>query len=275
MKRFLLSALALAAALGLTSCFQSETVVHLKKDGSGTVVEETFIGEQMKAMMAQMSALGGEGEDAKKDPLADMFNEEKAKAKIASMGEGVTFDKVEKVKVGGKDGYRVTYKFADINKLKLNPGDAAETMKPEGADAEEDEKAKKADPITFAYAGGKLAIKMPKPEAKPKAEGEKAEGEEAAGDPQQEAMMKQMFSDMKVSVKLVADDGIAETNASHSKDNAITLMEMDFGKLIQNPEAFKKLQKENPETPEEFEKLFKGVEGIKYETKPEVNVTLK
>ncbi|BCU76358.1 hypothetical protein [Luteolibacter sp. LG18] len=274
MKKLILPLLALATALGLTSCFQSETVIHLKKDGSGTIVEETFLGEQMKAMMAQMSAIGGGEGDAKaKDPLADSFSEEKAKAKAASLGEGVSLDKVEKVNANGKDGYRVTYKFTDINKVKFDPGDATDSMKPPGAD--EGEK-KKSDPITFAYAGGKLTIKMPKPEGKKdKPEAKEGEGEDDAQDAQQEAMMKQMFADMKITVKLTADGGIEKTDATHASGDSITLMEMDFGKLMKDPTAFKKLQKANPETPEEIEQTLKGVDGIKMESKPEVTATLK
>jgi len=276
MKKQILPLLATAGALALTSCFQSETVIHLKKDGSGTIVEETSFGEQMKAMMAQMSALGGEGADKAKDPMADMFSEEKAKKKASSLGEGVTFDKVEKVKLGDRDGYRVTYKFADINKVKFDPGDATESMKPPGADGGEDEKAKKSDPITFTYAGGNLAIHMPKPDPKAKKdEGDSKEEEEDPQAAQQEAMMKQMFADMKISVRLTADDGIAKTDASYNSGGTITLMEMDFGKLMKDPAAFKKLQKANPQTPEEIEATLKGVEGIKMESKQEVSATLK
>ncbi|MFD0893164.1 hypothetical protein KBB96_17225 [Luteolibacter ambystomatis] len=277
MKKQILPLLATVGALTLTSCFQSETVIHLKKDGSGTIVEETSFGEQMKTMMAQMSALGGEGADKGKDPMAEMFSEEKGKKKAAALGEGVTFDKVEKVKLGDRDGYRVTYKFADINKVKFDPGDATESMKPPGADGEEEEdKAKKSDPITFTYASGNLTIHMPKPDPKAKKEGDDSKEEEE--DPQaaqQEAMMKQMFADMKISVRLTADDGIAKTDATYNSGGTITLMEMDFGKLMKDPTAFKKLQKANPQTPEEIEATLKGVEGIKMESKPEVTATLK
>ena len=52
-------------------------------------------------------------------------------------------------------------------------------------------------------------------------------------------MMKQMFTDMKVSIKLVAESGIAETNATHNDGDTITLMEMDMGKLMENPRTSK------------------------------------
>lgn len=269
MRKLLLPLLAVATAFGLASCFQSETVIHLNKDGSGTIVEETTLGAQAIAMMGQMSAMGGEG-TAQKDPLADMFSEDKAKTKATSLGEGVIFEKSEKIDAGGKKGARVTYKFADINKLKFKPGDAVSDMKPAGVE-EANPSEKKEEPVTFTYSGGKLVIHLPQPKAGDKPKVEQPEEVNA----QQEAMMKQMFADMKVSVKLMADGGIASTDATHTTGNTITLMEMDFGKVVQTPGALKKLQAAQPETAEDFEKALKGIDGIKVETKPEVTVTLK
>lgn len=275
MKRLLLPALAAMAALSLSSCFQSETVIHLNKDGSGTLVEQTTLGAQMTAMMAQMAGLGGEGADAK-DPLAEMFSEEKAKEKVASMGEGVTLEKVEKIDADGKKGSRATYKFKDINKLKVNADAGASDMKDMGPGGEEVEKAaKKAEPVTFAYADGKLVINLPQPEPKKDGAEEAPKPEEGEQDAQQMEMMKSMLGDMHMTVKVVAEGGISETNASFSEGNTITLIDMDFGKIVKNDAAFKKLQTLDQNDPEAFKTAFKDVEGLKVEMKKEVTATLK
>lgn len=275
MKRPLLPALAAAAALSLSSCFQSETVIHLNKDGSGTIVETNTVGAQMVAMMAQMGGLGGEGEK-EKDPLAEMFSEEEAKKKVGNYGEGVTFVKVEKVDAGGKKGGRATYKFADINKLKINPDAGTSGLKDTMPAPEELKEAeKKAQPVTFAYAGGKLKINLPQPDAKKAEGGEAPKAEAGEQDPQQMEMMKNMMGDMRFSVKLVADGGISETNATYSEGGTITLMDMDFGKIVKNEAAFKKLQTLDQNDPEAFKTAFKDVEGLKFETKKEVTATLK
>jgi hypothetical protein len=227
-------------------------------------------------MMSQMSAMGGEEGADKKDPLDGMFSEEKSKAKATSLGEGVTFEKAEKIDAGGKKGMRTTYKFADINKLKFKPGDAMSDMKPQGAEMGEDPDKKKEEPVTFTYAAGKLVIHMPQPKAGDKPKVEKPEAaEDPAQDAQKEAMMKQMFADMKVSVKIKATGGIASSDATHTDGDTVTLMEMDFGKVINTPGAFKKLEAAQPETPEDFEKALKGIDGIKMETKREVTISLK
>jgi hypothetical protein len=268
MKKIFLSLCSLAVALVLPSCLQNETTIHLNKDGSGTIVEQTTLGGQMMAMIEQMGALGGE--DAKgKDPIAEMFSEDKAKARAAKMGEGVTFVKSEPVTVGANKGARVTYKFADINKVTVSPGDGMKDMSPGGdeAPAGDDEK-----PIVFNYADGVLTINMPEPK-KPAAD--KKEAPEEEENPQMEAMMKQMLGDMKMSFKIVADSGISETDATNHEGNTITLMEMEMGRLLDKPDVMKKLKAMNDEGPEAAMELLKGVEGVKMETKQKVTVKLK
>ena len=65
---------------------------------------------------------------------------------------------------------------------------------------------------------------------------------------------------------------ITETNAAYSDGKRVTLMEMDFNKLLANPEKMKALTKANPKTIEEMKALVKGVDGVKVETAPAVKI---
>lgn len=269
MKKTLLAAISALASLALTGCFQSETTIHLNKDGSGKIIEETILGTQMLAMMDQMAALGGE-EAAAKDPIKEMFSKEKATKRAAELGKGVTFDKLELIDADGKKGARVTYLFKDINQVSISSGDSMKNMSPEGAPPEAGEK--KADPITFKYADGELVIKFPEFDKEPAEAPPAAEPEENA---QMEAAMKEMMAEMKIGIKLVAVSGISKTNATHHKGNTITLMEMDMGKLVKNEAAFKKLSTMGKKDPAEAIEAFKDIDGVKFEAQPEVRVSLK
>lgn len=272
MKRFFLSLASVVTACFTTSCFQSETTVHLNKDGSGTVVEETRLGGQALEMLAQLSQLGGAAPGAEqKDPLDDMFSEEKAKARAAKLGEGVTFEKSEKTEKAGFKGGKTTYKFADINKLTLNTSDSMSDSMPEIPGQPKPE-AKKTEPIRFKYEGGKLTVLNPQPEKKEAPAGEAAP---PAADPAQMEMAKQMFAGAKVSINLVIEPGIAETNATHVDGNKVTLLEMDLGKLMQNQEAFNKLSAAGNEDPAAAMEALKGVDGVKVEIAKEVTVSVK
>jgi hypothetical protein len=265
MKRILLLLTSALSAALLPGCLQNETTIHLNKDGSGTVVEQTTLGARMLAMMEQFA---GAGADAK-DPLAEMFSPEKAKAKAATMGEGVTFETSEPLTAAANKGARTTYRFTDINKLKISPGDGMKDMSPMGAQAAE---ASKQKPIAFTYAGGNLTITMPEPE-KPAAGAPAGEASpDLAGNPEMEGMMKEMLADMKMSFKVVVEPGIAETDASHRDGNTITLMEMEMGKLLEKPETFKKLTAAGNNDPAAAMEALKGIEGVKMESKPKVTV---
>jgi hypothetical protein len=276
MKKILLAMASALISLVLPGCFQNETTIHLNKDGSGTLVEETKLGAQMLAMMEQMAAGFGGGGAAKEDPMKQMFSEEKAKKRAAELGEGVTFDKTETVEANGAKGARVSYKFKDINKIKVSTSDGVKNAAPMG-DLPGAQAAKTGEPISFAYADGKLTIKMPEPQ-KPAAADSPAAEEAAAPDlnsPEAEAMMKQMFADMKMGIKLVIAPGIAETTATHKEGDTITLMEMDFGKLIEKPENLKKMAAMDQQDPTAAMEALKGIDGVKFEAKPEITVTLK
>lgn len=271
MKQILLATASLLVAFVLPGCLQSETTIHLNKDGSGTLVEQTTLGAKILEMMEQMAGLGG-GDGNAKDPVAEMLSPEKAKARAATLGEGVTYEKSEPIAVGGTKGARTTFKFTDINKLKIAPGDGMKNTSPMGAQAPT---TAKSEPIAFKYADGTLTIGMPEAE-KPEADKESKPGQiDAAGNPEMEAMMKEMLADMKVSFRIVIEPGIAETDATNRNGNTITLMEMEMGKLLEKPETLKKLSAADQSNPQAAMEIMKGLDGVKMETKKQVTVKLK
>lgn len=258
----------LLAVFGMNACLQNESVMTLRKDGSGTLVEETMMGAQMVAMMEQMAAMGGaEAQAGAQDPLKEMYDEAKYKAAAAGYGEGVEFVGLEKVARDGGKGVKVTYKFADINKLKFTPGGSLKEMGGEGAEAAAAEE----EPVTFAYKDGKLAIKFAdpkKPEGAPEAE------MPDENDPQA-AMATAMLKDMRISARLVVEPGIAKTDATYAKDNTITLMDVRFGELLANPGGMKAMKKLETNDRAALAETVKSLKGIELETKKEVSVELK
>ena len=281
MKRILMPIAAALAAFVLPGCLQQHSTITVNKDGSGTIVEETTFGAQMAAMMGALGGLGGEeGGAAQPDPLKDLADEGKAKERAASIGEGVTLDKIEPIDVEGRKGVRVTYKFTDINKVKYTSamedmgGEMAENVPlPDGTEKPV------AKPMSFKYADGTLTITNPD-NPQPAGDDKAADGEAAdSGEPdaeaiQAEAMAKAMLSDMKVSMKIVVPDGIAETNATHVDGGTITLMDIDFGKVLGTPGLFTKMQ-QGDKNPAAVAQALKEVKGIKVEEKKEITVKVK
>lgn len=261
-----------AFALLATSCMEHHVTISLNKDGSGTITEETLLGAQMLAMIQQMAALGGEGAEAP-DPMADMVDKEKAEATAKNMGEGVTVLKVEKIDEGGSMGARTVYAFKDINAVKYGFGDGLDAMGDDMGPGGEEEAEEVKEPMEFVYKDGVLTLKNKGMDPENAEDGEGEEPEEV--DPAELAQAKQMLGGMKMSIRLEFPGGIEETNATHREENTVTMMEMDMGALLEDPEAFGRLQKAEPESPADMAEVLKGVKGMKVETNEELKVKLK
>jgi hypothetical protein len=268
---------AAAITLSLTSCLEVAETITLKKDGSGTIVEETILGAQMSAMMTQLAALGG-GAEGKNE----MFSEEAAKKRAAAIGTGVTVEKVEKIDKDGRTGGRTTFHFNDINTIALSLSDGANALTDSIPQAGEAEKAaEKVEPIKFAFKDNVLTITSPqakKPEGAAKEESPAAEVPAMPGDAdgaQAQAMAMTMMKDMKMSMKVVIEPGIAESDASYVEGNTVTLSDMDFAKLLADPEMAKKLATLDPIDAAGMEEKLKGVKGIKAETKEKITIKVK
>lgn len=255
---------------GLTSCFQVESNITVKKDGSGTITEEMILGEQMKMMLEMAAAQGGQ--PGAENPMAKMLDKAKAEARAKKMGEGVELVSVEKIDANGKLGVKTTFKFADINKLKYSANDAIDMGDVPGA-AKQVEEAGEAG-VKFEFADGTLTIiqKAPKVDKGGEAPegGEKPEAPEM--DPQAMAMMQGMMKDMRVTTKVTIEPGIAKTDASHVEGNVITLSDIQMGKIMADPEKLKALQSGDFDKAKE---AMKGVDGIKFEDKEKVTVEMK
>ena len=270
---------AAAITLTLTSCLEVAETITLKKDGSGTIVEETILGAQMSAMMTQLSALGGGAEGAN-----DMFSEASAKKRAAAIGTGVTVEKVEKIDKDGRTGGRTTYHFNDINTIALSLSDGASALTDSIPQAGEAGKAaEKVEPIKFAFKDNVLTITTPQPK-KPEGAAPAKEDSPAAETPalpegadaaQAQAMAMTMMKDMKMSMKVVIEPGIAESDASFVEGNTVTLSDMDFAKLMADPEMAKKLATLDPKDAAGMEEKLKGIKGIKAETKEKITIKVK
>lgn len=247
----------------LPSCFQNETTLHLKKDGSGTIVEKMTFSAEMIEMMAQFTQPGGP------DPIAELLSQEKAIEKAASFGDGVTFEKMVMLKEEGREGAQAFYTFTDINTLTLSPGEAVSDMNQAAPNAPKAPR-EPSDTVRFTYDDGELTIKTPQTEYK----GLDMVGE-SAQDPQLQGPMKEMLDDMRVTFNLVIEPGISKTNASHVEENIITLFDVQIGKMIAQTELLEEISEIAKTDEVAATQKFSKVDGVKIETQDQVSVTLK
>lgn len=266
MKRFIAYIGAVAASLLLSACFEMSSVVTVNKDGSGIIEESVLLGAQLKAMMGAGGAEGGEGGPNLKDLVPDKA---KAEERAKKLGEGVTVKSHEAIKMpDGREGVKVTYAVADLSKLKYQPLN-------EGKDGGSSEDKK---PITFSVSGGTVTVNLPADKPKENTDGAEKPKVPAEQMQAQMAMMKPMFAGMRMAVKIKAASGIASSDATNVSGDTVTIMDIQFDKLMEKPEAFAKFAEtmdDKSMTPAQAAEKFKGVDGIKIEGKEKITITLK
>jgi len=262
----------ISALLTMGSCIESTTLVRVQKDGSGEV-EDTLLmrTEVIQMLMSVGQEMGEESGDF------ELVSREELEQRAREMGAGVTLSSVENIVTETHTGYRALYTFQDINTLQVNEN-PDENVPDSGSPGEE---APNREIITFQFdkAKGKdpasLVINLPQEETK--TESEEAHPEELPEEQSEDMlnMFREIFKDMKIDVALEVDGKITETNAEHQDGSRIVLMELDFGKIIQNEEAFRELALSNTNSLEETKELIKDVPGIRVEMQDRIEVQFK
>jgi hypothetical protein len=227
--------LVIIIAAASTGCLRSTTTIDLKADGSGTIVQETAVSTQALGMLQGMA--GANAQSGDKPP--QLFGEEQARKAATTMG--VTFVSGEPIKTGELDGYRARYSFADISKVSVKMDQGADSLTA-GGDTRK-------PPFAFGFnrapATSTLTIQMPE-QAPGSAGGMPLPGAatsdaEKAQAAQALAMMKMMMRGLYVDVALNVDGRVIKTNAPYVEGSRVTLMQIDFDKLISDDAAMQKL----------------------------------
>jgi hypothetical protein len=283
--------------LSFLGCIQVDTLIKVKSDGSGTIEETVMMSKEMvqmmEGMMKQMMEGMAEGiEEAGNKPSEkkpeqeqamesfDLFDEAKLKQEAGDMGEGVTYVSGKKISTDTFEGFEAVYAFADINKLKLNqnPSDNMPSDPSQSGSEEKEEY------VTFQFTKGKpatLSVKLPEDEPDKKEDAPKPEEmpELSAEEQQQAAMMlqqmKSMFKGMKIAMAIEVEGNVVETNATHVDGSRVTIMELDFGKLLEMPEKLMEFSQLEPDSVEDAKAFMKDIPGFKVDMNKELTIKFK
>jgi hypothetical protein len=271
---------------------------------------DQMMNQMMQGMMAAMSnAAPGEGGKMEvsvtKQDNSKLLDRKQYEVKAAQMGEGVTVANVTEAKrKDGAAGVRVDYAFEDITKLKIQAGSSPESTLGLGGEGMEPGKStKKNKPMTFAFTAGtpaKLIITIP-PDEKAASAGAIDPGEmietngvvqsdeegQPASDPNDKAMentMISMMKDFRLVLRIKVDGEIQKSNAtfvqvggtSHKKQY-VTLFNVEFGKLMGDPELFAKYADKLGELQSlgdspEGKKILMDFPGIQVETAKRIEI---
>ena len=274
----ILASVVTAAALALTGCMDVDTLVTVNKDATGRITQTVVFGKAMMQIMSLSSSSAPGENTGAPNPLLNSTIEQ-FRAKAPRLGEGVTCVSAEPLKEAGKTGLKVEYTFVDVRKLRINQQPDIGPSPDQGASNSF---------ITFDLVQGnptKLVIKMPQPDYNPESVSTNVPAipEAPQISEEQQKMMKDTFGDFCIKVRVQVNGEIKNTNASYvdtnpvtQKKDTVTLLNMNVGQVLGNPDYLKKLASVggHPDL-EQAKKIMKDFPGLKIETAKIVDVSFE
>jgi hypothetical protein len=200
-----------------------------------------------------------------------------AQSKENQYGPEVKFVSAVPLTTETMGGYKAVYAFKDINKLKINQNPGKKTDIP----GSKDSLPTKEENILFHLTKGpvsSLTVTMPRGKDKEDKEAtasKKDKTDQEQPDPKALEQMRRVLEDMGIRIAIEIEGTILKTNATYRKKSTLTLVEMHFGKLLENKDLFEKVVASQPKTVEEAKELVKGIEGLKIEMANPVVVEFK
>src|SRR5262245_43793081 len=257
-------------ALLCSACLRATTTITVRQDGSGLIDQEVGANPEAMAMLKGFAGAAAEqqksGAAAPPSTPPSIFGEPEARKLADQMG--VKFVSGEPIKTAELEGYRAHYSFDDVTKLKVKMNqDASGGLAGSGKSAGE-------PPFGFQFekhgASSLLTINMP--EQKPGSMGPLNQlgmggaTQNSAQNEQAVAMMKMMLKGLYVDVTLAVDGKVIKTNAPYVNGSKVTLVQMDFDKLLASEGALQKLQQASDP------RSLKDIPGLKVVTEPKVTI---
>ncbi len=272
MKKLFASLTIFFVALVIAGCVDVETKIKVNKDGSGTIEETMLMSSEMVEMMKQF--MSGFATDSTNTQEFNLYNEDDLKNKASDYGDGVVFLSGKELKQDGREGYTAIYSFADLNKLKFDQN--PDSKMPEEIEAA-DQEPKQKEYITFKFDrnnGSEITINMP-PASKENENADSPDIENTNADSMNTAdltKLKTLLKDFNISLVVETDGEIKETNASYADKSSVTLFDLNFNLLLDDPKKLEALKKVNPSDMQGVKDLLKDVPGVRIETNNPVKI---
>jgi len=265
MKHFKIILSLLLPLLLFTGCLQVDSKVKVKKDGSGTIEEKVLMSSMVVEMMNQF--MGSFADSTGETEKFSLFKEDELKGKASNYGEGVKYVSGKEIKQNGWEGYQAVYSFKDINKLKMDTDPNKKVELDEGGTEASNEY------FSFRFKPGSVAeLTIDRPEMNMKDENGETDDSENTENHQLDDKIIKMMDGMRIKISLQPDGNIVSTNASYVSGSEITLIDIDFSKILKNKESLDMLKKNPPKSLDEMEAIVKNIPGMKIELQKPVSI---
>jgi len=260
---------AVLLVLTMSSCLQTFTSVRVHRDGSAIVRDSVHLSRELR-----------ESGPPSADTVARFKSklDSMARAHATDLCSTATVRSVKIVNEADPTGWVVEYAIPSINDLHIGRNRQMKMIASEAmAGLSESEEKKDDDPLLFSIANGTLIITNPPAatsattDAPPKAQS-KEEAKMALD------MMQTFMSGLRISFTVSVEGPISYTDAQFVKGSTITIMDVDFDKLLavwkKKPKLYMAMQGKHPSDPAGMQQAMKSLPKgtIVYETREKITV---
>lgn len=261
---------AIAAGVFCSACISSDTVVHVRPDGTGRIEQTILVNRQSFETLAGVAGqmAGSTGPAAGAAPsLNDLFDEAKLREAAAHYGSGVEYVSSERVKRGEMEGSHAIFSFTDVSKLNV-------AQSPQQAGVKDN------DVVTMRLDRGPdgnsvLIVTMPdRREAGSTAAPPAATPESVP--PEALAMIKPFLQGLHVGIDIDVEGTIVRTNAEHVSGSKVTLLAFDVDPALNNVGVIEALSRLHPGmNASAMQAIMKDVPGFVMNTSSSLMIQFK
>jgi hypothetical protein len=260
------------AALVCTGCLDSDILIKVRRDGSGTIEQSVLVNPKTFENLAALASQTGRGDATPPSavPLPkDLLDESKLKEAAARMGPGVRFVSVAPVTQGAMEGARAVFAFDDVNTLNVTQSPQAGSTAP-------------SLPVTFRLDRSTTGpavlnittVEQPRSASAPTSA--PPAGATRRMPPEMLALVKPFLQDLRIVLAVDVEGSIVRTNAEHVTGSRVTLLELDFGPLLDDPAAFEKLATlGHGASLDDVKPLVKDLPGVRMNTSPAIAIAFQ
>ena len=273
-RNFALACVSLVLLAVLSGCLQSHISVRVQPNGSGSIEQRWAMSEEIVQMMAGFQTMGEEeAMEGDQAPEFSPYDADEVAESAAGFGEGVEFIGLRPIEEPGWVGYVANFYFDDINKLRLD-------QNPDSPDQSEEE-GSPTEFVTFSHsraADGTATLTIFLPQVEASGADGSADGAEAPPEdmPAEMASVMEFYRGVRIAMDIEFQGRIVSTDAEHRQGEKITLLDADFGRILEDPQSMGALMAlQGDGDMGQLKAALGDVPGLSFESKPQLTVTYR
>lgn len=235
-----LTVVALAGWLS-AGCITSDTLLKVKPNGSGTMELTFLVNTELFKELGQM--MGGEGTSTSTSKSKSSMPTPEEMAKQLSQMKGVRLVSQTPVTRDGAEGARIVLAFDDINQITVSEDLPGKEFKPAAEDAVKFtlRKLPSGNALLSVQFPDKPGEAAAKPSQNQPRQNQPKDRSAEKMDPAMMKMVAGFFKGMRVTIAVDVEGTLVKTSSPYVEGNRVTLLDVDFGQLMEDPAALEKM----------------------------------